>query len=288
LEAEAGSMKSGREAVFAEFGYWGPRKQPHTLGLHKNPGLEIVYISRGNLLWEVEGREEEVRPGSVFFTLPWQTHGGTESLQANNELYFVVIRLDKNYRTPRQKFHFAPSLNLPRKFQYHIADLLTKSDRHCFPAGKNIPWLLPGLLRELWKKDPWSQLQALHYTNCLLVDLMRVLEKGETHLREEDGLTRVRQYLKQIPERCGDDWSLEEMASACFLGRTRFADYVMQLTGDGPINHLNRIRIEKATRLLKKTEDSITDIGFKCGFHSSQYFSRIFRDFTGISPRSFR
>ena len=45
------------------------------LGLHKNRGMELTYITRGRMEWVVDGRIGVVQQGDIFFTLPWQLHG---------------------------------------------------------------------------------------------------------------------------------------------------------------------------------------------------------------------
>ena len=47
------------------------RFQCKELTPHKNRGMEITYIEKGMLEWEVEGVAEKVPQGSIFFTLPW-------------------------------------------------------------------------------------------------------------------------------------------------------------------------------------------------------------------------
>jgi AraC-like DNA-binding protein len=43
-----------------------------------------------------------------------------------------------------------------------------------------------------------------------------------------------------------------------------------------------------AKKLLKNTEDSITDIAKNCGYDSVYYFSRAFRIHEGVSPSEYR
>ena len=51
--------------------------------------------------------------------------------------------------------------------------------------------------------------------------------------------------------------------------------------------YLNIIRLEKAIQLLNhNTENlSITQIASSCGFDTIRHFNRVFKDFTGLSPR---
>ncbi|KGX91748.1 helix-turn-helix domain-containing protein [Pontibacillus marinus] len=51
---------------------------------------------------------------------------------------------------------------------------------------------------------------------------------------------------------------------------------------------LRDIRVKEAKRLLLQTDFPIQSIAEKSGFHNANYFSRIFKDHTGVSPRLFR
>lgn len=52
--------------------------------------------------------------------------------------------------------------------------------------------------------------------------------------------------------------------------------------------YLNRIRMEKAAKALKETNDQIIDVALKCGFNNVTYFNRKFLKFYGMSPSHFR
>ena len=49
-----------------------------------------------------------------------------------------------------------------------------------------------------------------------------------------------------------------------------------------------KARVEEAQHLLRTTELPANEIGFRCGFKSSQYFSRSFAAFAGCPPQKFR
>jgi AraC-like DNA-binding protein len=51
---------------------------------------------------------------------------------------------------------------------------------------------------------------------------------------------------------------------------------------------LNDHRVEEAKRLLKETEEPITEVAFSAGFNSLPSFNRIFKEATSLSPRDFR
>jgi transcriptional regulator GlxA family with amidase domain len=59
-------------------------------------------------------------------------------------------------------------------------------------------------------------------------------------------------------------------------------------TGMAPNDYLLRCRIRKAQDLLDKSGRSVTDIGLSVGFPSGQYFSQVFRKYTGKTPTRYR
>ena len=55
-----------------------------------------------------------------------------------------------------------------------------------------------------------------------------------------------------------------------------------------PMDYLIHYRIEQAKRLLKETDESITNIAFMTGFHNSAYFGKMFKKLAGMTPKEYR
>jgi AraC-like DNA-binding protein len=60
-----------------------------------------------------------------------------------------------------------------------------------------------------------------------------------------------------------------------------------QEAGLTPITYLNRFRIRQARAMLDSGINCITDIALAVGFSTSGYFTRVFRQETGQSPRAY-
>jgi AraC-like DNA-binding protein len=50
----------------------------------------------------------------------------------------------------------------------------------------------------------------------------------------------------------------------------------------------DRVRLEEACRLISRTDVRLIDVAYLLGFSDPGHFSRAFRGWTGIPPRSFR
>ncbi|HTF28027.1 MAG TPA: helix-turn-helix transcriptional regulator, partial [Flavitalea sp.] len=59
-------------------------------------------------------------------------------------------------------------------------------------------------------------------------------------------------------------------------------------TGIAPHKYLLQLRIEKAKMLLSGHAISIKEIALRLNFESAFYFSRLFKEKTGVSPELYR
>ena len=61
-----------------------------------------------------------------------------------------------------------------------------------------------------------------------------------------------------------------------------------EVTGIPPAEYLNRLRIEYVCEQLTYSGQSIKEIAYNIGFDDPQYFSRMFKKFTGLTPGQYR
>lgn len=81
---------------------------------------------------------------------------------------------------------------------------------------------------------------------------------------------------------------LAELAEVACFSEFHFHRIFTAVSGETLNNFTSRLRLEKAARLLRYSEKSLTDIALDCGFSSSATFSRAFRTGYDTSPSEFR
>ncbi|MDR1956249.1 MAG: helix-turn-helix domain-containing protein [Treponema sp.] len=81
---------------------------------------------------------------------------------------------------------------------------------------------------------------------------------------------------------------LQEVADASGLSAPYFSTIFKEEMGENLSSYLNRLRIEKASTLLAETDLSLNEIASTCGFEDQSWFSKIFKSYTGVSPRKYR
>lgn len=84
------------------------------------------------------------------------------------------------------------------------------------------------------------------------------------------------------------DVRIEDMANLFGLSVDRFRHKFHNEFNISPKEFIIRRKIETAKELLLNTNLTVTDISIKSGFGDSNYFSRVFKLKTGVSPSDFR
>ena len=82
--------------------------------------------------------------------------------------------------------------------------------------------------------------------------------------------------------------TVQHFADALHVSPAYLSDMLRTLTGQTTQQHLHQALIEKAKRLLLTTSLTINETAFQLGFEYPQYFTRLFKSKTGVTPAAFR
>lgn len=98
----------------------------------------------------------------------------------------------------------------------------------------------------------------------------------------------IRQVAEYISVHYPEPLTLEEVANQVHLNASYLSTLFKKITDLSFREYLNKVRIEEAQRLLLNTDYSIIEISTACGFNDQSYFSKVFKRYTGITPKRFR
>jgi len=82
--------------------------------------------------------------------------------------------------------------------------------------------------------------------------------------------------------------TLREIAKVAGLSPPYFSTIFKDEMGENLSRYINRLRVEKASKMLLETDTSLSEISSECCFQDQSWFSKIFKSFTGVSPGKFR
>ncbi|MGB6154148.1 MAG: helix-turn-helix transcriptional regulator [Pricia sp.] len=82
--------------------------------------------------------------------------------------------------------------------------------------------------------------------------------------------------------------SIENLAMLTNCSLSTFKRRFKAAYGTTPNAYISDRKIEKVADLLKISEDTISAIGYSCGFNSTEHLSRTFKKKFGVSPSTYR
>ena len=82
--------------------------------------------------------------------------------------------------------------------------------------------------------------------------------------------------------------SIEDLASLTNNSLTAFKRKFKEVYQTSPANYIKNKRLEKASKLLKISDLSISDISFECAFNDLAHFSNSFKAKFNITPSEYR
>nr|WP_145178506.1 helix-turn-helix domain-containing protein [Rubripirellula lacrimiformis] len=146
--------------------------------------------------------------------------------------------------------------------------------------------LIDGLEAELADRGPGFGVMATASMLQLVTFLSRCYSR--TRNPESKKLLRIAESISHIRRKFSHPITLDELVDISGMSRRNFIRTFEETMGTPPIKYLIDLRIREASRLLRSTDQTITEIAFEVGFADSNYFSRQFRNTLGISPREYR
>lgn len=98
----------------------------------------------------------------------------------------------------------------------------------------------------------------------------------------------IKKAIKYISKNYANDLTLELVANHVHLNPTYFSTLFKQSTGSSFKEYLNMVRVEESKRLLANTDYALIDIAIATGFEDQSYFTKVFKRYTGLTPKQFR
>jgi len=120
---------------------------------------------------------------------------------------------------------------------------------------------------------------------CLVVERMAGKIFSFQGIRHASALRKAERFIWDNYTR---KVSLKEIADVSGLSAPYFSTIFKDEMKENLSDYLNRLRVEKASTMLLETDLLVSEISAACGFEDQSWFSKIFKNHTGISPCKYR
>lgn len=234
-------------------------------------GDDILFCLRGQGHIRIHGREYHVGPGQ----LGWigGAHPHAHWAEPSHPWELLWLRLD--------------GVLLPA-----VARLLRVDNQPVFtlPKPAEAECILRRILRRFLRPNPVLDAVLNADVAALLACLFlaRRRDVGLMYASAADRPSGINRAIEQLSVYYYRQWAVDDAARIAGLGAVQFFRSFRKATGMTPMQYLRRQRMNIAQRRLVETSDSVKEIAEQVGYLDRFHFSREFKRWTGLSPKSFR
>jgi len=222
--------------------------------VHRFDSWVIIWYSRGHGTASFSGQDLPIRPG-VALCVPPGTPYAEESADGFISLWIVADGLPLPLDGP-----VAFDLAADRRFSHAARLMLEEYRMRC---------------------DGWQEACASQLSTVL-----RCLRQLPGEFNGQGLVDRLTEIMRQHAQ----DPAFTASAAMRRLPVTsqRVRQIFRQVSGGTPTQYLRELRISQAKHLLRLSDLPIAEVAGRSGFSDQFYFSRVFRQVVGLSPRRFR
>ena len=272
-------------------GYWNIKKsQDWGLEWHTNEGVEICFLESGNLDFFVANKEICLQTNDITITRPWIIHKIGKPNVDLSMLHWII--LDVNVRHPHQQWVWPDWIILNQNDLDQLTLNLRQNEQPIWKASLELRECFIQIGKTVKCSSDLnydSKLKIL--LNYMLILLLELFKEGNIVLDRSlvESKRTVKLFLQSLESKVDEVWTVVKMAEYCHLGVTRFSHYCKEISNCSPMEYLNRLRLQKAAKLLKQDfHIPIIDVAYLCGFSSSQYFNYSFKKHFNKTPTEYR
>lgn len=248
---------------------------------HIHGQLELYYLFSGERHYFIKDRTHTIHEGSLVAIPGNEVHKTSDTGIPNHER--IVLYFQPDYFRP-----FAPE----------EAELLLTPFRGDSPvlrlssSEKLIAeQLLYGLLHELQEQDPGSEIAVRQAAVSVLLLAARHRLRAEAEPAAEEispAAQKVMETARYITAHYHEPLTLGELSRQFYVSPSYLSRSFRKHTGFGLVEYIGITRVKEAQRLLRETDERVTDIAGSVGFESLSHFEKVFKSFAKQSPRSYR
>lgn len=244
--------------------------------------ISLKNIVSGELIY---GRTKyDCRTGTLLFSAPNQTVVAKD-IVVSSESWFIAFHEDfihgLDIRKRIKNYNF---------FKYNVNEALHLSPKE----EQTIKTIFRNIATEYQNnQDEFSKEIIISHLETLLKYSDRFYKRQFLHRKEinKSLLTRFKEvlndYFENGQQRENGIPTIEWIARQLGISHRYMSDSIKTATGKTAIEQLNLYLIEEAKNLLLVPNASISETAYHLGFEYPQYFSRLFKKKTGLSPRKY-
>ncbi|MFP3089206.1 AraC family transcriptional regulator [Treponema sp. TIM-1] len=229
--------------------------------------FQILYITKGEGIFGVDQQTYTVTPGSLLLVLPGIKHFYKPVFEIGWHEYWVGFK-GGFYSTLVEKGILA---------REHIF----------FDVGlhNDIVSIFDQILREVRTQQPLYQLKACSGILALIAEMLTHERRSEQPNYYQKIVEQAKYLMETNVFKAINVSSISEQIG---VSPSKLNEIFKTYTSMTPYQYYIHIKIHKAEGLLEEADVTVKEVAFQLGFEDQYYFSRLFKNKTGVAPSDWK
>ncbi len=264
--------------------YLEPDKNFATLG-ESHDFWELVYADKESVVCSGDGTTHILEEGEMIFHKPNEFH----TLAANTRTAPNVFIISFECRSEAVHFFEGRKIKLNKNLLKLIYMIIEESKKTF-----DVPYSDPSIKKMPLKKKPaLGGLQVIkNLLEILLIDIMRdetEKENSSIFLFKEDFDEYItRQIVSLLNENIHNALQIDDLCEQLNYHKSYLFRRFKATTGRTIMSYFLNLKIERAKKLLRESDMTVTQISETFAFDSPNYFSKTFKKLTGCTPLQYK
>lgn len=244
-------------------------KKVVTQPIHRHPYYEILFVTQGEVIIEIDFKEYTLKKGSLSLFSPLKIH---HPKKVSDDYKCYLIRFYPNIFDNEEFFK-----NI-KIFDY---DFISLKDHHYLRANM----LLQELSTEFKENLIFKEVALGNLLKCFLITIQRALPETTNEKSYDNNFSKLNLLIVE------NDFKIakpSEYADKLRISARSLNEIIKKHTGISAGEYIRTKTVFEAKRLLSFTSLTVKEIAYKLGFDDVAYFSRFFKKATNISALQYR
>ena len=250
----------------------------------KHDFWEMVYIDKGR----VEVRRDEERlilsQGELLFHAPNEFHS-IKALDSAPNFFVVSFVCNSPLMTYLEKYHTV----LDKTLLGFISSVIREAES-TYVIPKNDPSLKKLVLRDA---PPIGGEQLIKtYLEQFMISLIRsILKKDSTSVfpsKESMETHLVSSAKRLLSQHAAETFRVSDLCAALGYSKSYICKLFHEQTGETIASYSTKQKIKLAKEMIREGSYTFAEISDKLSFDNPQYFSRVFKRITKMTPTEFK
>lgn len=261
-------------------------KHDDTMPIHYHEDFsELVLVLSGTAIHIVDNEKYFIKKGDVFVINKNTSHGYEKpidfkicNIMFTSEYLFHSVNDIKKSAGFHALFVIEPYLAKEHNFNSRLTLNLTDLEK--------VKAVIDNMISEYsLKPEGYQTLIQAHFME-LIVFLSRRYDFFEVKVK--NAVINMANALSYMENHYKEPVTLQALAEKANLSPRHFTRIFRETYKTTPMNYILKLRLQTAGTLLLNSRKSILEIALETGFNDSNYFTRQFKSFYGITPTLYR